>query len=62
METLGMFANFGFAALVAGYVLVRIEPALKELNKTVTLLSIVVARSSGLDYAQIRKDFDGNHC
>ena len=60
METLGMFANFGFAALVTGYILMRIEPALKELSKTVSLLSIVVAKSSGLDYVQIKKDFDGN--
>lgn len=61
METLSMFANFGFAALVTGYVLMRIEPALKELTKTVSLLSIVVAKSSGLDYVQIKKDFDGNN-
>jgi hypothetical protein len=57
MDNLQWLANFGFAAVVAGYVLMRLEPAIKELNKTVTLLTIVVARMSGQDYDTIRREF-----
>lgn len=57
MSDFQWLANFGFSAVVAMYVLVRIEPALKELTKTVSLLSVIVARSSGLDYDAIRRDF-----
>lgn len=54
-------ANFGFAAIVAFYVLARLEPSIKELTKTVTLLSIIVAKSSGLDYDQIKREYgNGN--
>lgn len=58
MEQFQWLANFGFAAVVAGYVLMRLEPAIKDLNKSVTLLSIIVARSSNLDYEAIKRDFN----
>ena len=58
MEQYQWLANFGFAAVVAFYVLARLEPAIKELNKTVGLLAIVVARSGGVDYDQTKREFE----
>ena len=52
-------SNYGFPAAFAIYLLIRIEPAIKELTKTVNLLSIVVARSNGDDIEQIKRDFGG---
>lgn len=52
-------ANFGFAAVVAFYVLARLEPALKELSRTVGLLSIIVAAIGGVDYEEAKKKFEG---
>jgi hypothetical protein len=48
-------ANFGFAAVVAFYLLIRLEPAIKELTKTVNLLAIVVAKSNGVDLDEVKK-------
>ena len=53
-------ANFGFAAVVAGYLLLRIEPAISRLDKSIRLLTIVVARSSGQDPDQVERDFMAN--
>jgi len=50
-------AQFGFAAVVAMYVLMRLEPTIKELDKTVRLLTIVVAKSSGLDVHEIERQY-----
>ena len=57
MESYQWLANFGFAAVVAMYVLIRLEPSIRELQKSVTLLTVVVARSSGIDYEKIKRDF-----
>ncbi|MTI82573.1 MAG: YvrJ family protein [Firmicutes bacterium] len=57
MQDVQWLANFGFAAVVAGYVLVRLEPALKDLNKSVNLLAIVVAKTNGVDYEEVKRDF-----
>ncbi|HWQ71816.1 MAG TPA: YvrJ family protein [Desulfitobacteriaceae bacterium] len=46
-------ANYGFPMIVAGYLLVRLEPVIRELQKSITSLTIVVARQSGMDMDEI---------
>jgi hypothetical protein len=55
LEQYQWLANFGFAAVVAGYVLMRIEPSIKELTKTVSVLTIVVAKLGDVGIAEVKK-------
>lgn len=55
MEQYQWLANFGFAAVVAFYVLVRLEPAIKELTRSVNLLTIVVAKSNNIDLEETKR-------
>ena len=50
-------SSYGFPSAIAIYLLIRIEPAIKELTKTVTLLSVVVAKTNGIDYDQVKRDY-----
>ena len=54
MQDYQWLMNFGFAAIVACYLLTRIEPSIKELTKTISLLTVVVARTSGIDIEELR--------
>ncbi|WP_243113786.1 YvrJ family protein [Desulfofundulus salinus] len=40
-EIFKLVANYGFPMVVAGYLLVRLEPLFKELQKSITLLTSV---------------------
>ncbi|MCG8514574.1 MAG: YvrJ family protein [Halanaerobiales bacterium] len=50
-------SSYGFPSAIAIYLLIRIEPAIKELTKTVTLLSVVVAKTNGIDYEKVKRDY-----
>jgi len=52
-------ANFGFAAVVAMYVLLRLESTIRELTKAVQKLTILVAKSTGQDIEQISAIVNG---
>lgn len=52
-ELFKLAGNYGFPMVVAGYLLVRLEPTIKELQKSITSLTIVVARQSGMDKDEI---------
>ena len=52
-------ANFGFAAVVAMYVLLRLESTIKELTKAVQRLTVLVAKSTGQDIEQISAIVNG---
>ncbi len=54
-EIMKLTSNYGFPMVVAGYLLVRLEPLIKELQKSITLLTIVVARQGGVDYEDARQ-------
>ena len=43
-EIVGVIANYGFPMVVAGYLLVRLESVIKDLQESVSLLTLVVAR------------------
>jgi hypothetical protein len=53
-------STVGFPIVVALYVLIRQEGVMKELKKSVDLLTIVVANSSGLSLDKIKKDYGKN--
>ncbi|WP_422880248.1 YvrJ family protein [Moorella sulfitireducens] len=59
-EMLKLAANYGFPMVIAFYVLARLEPVIKELQKSVTVLTVVVARQGGVDYEEARKLVEGN--
>lgn len=52
-ELFKLAGNYGFPMVVAGYLLVRLEPTIRELQKSITSLTIVVARQSGMDKDEI---------
>jgi hypothetical protein len=58
-EYMKLAANYGFPMVVAGYLLVRLEPLIKELQKSITLLTLVVARQSDIDVDKIQQIVDG---
>lgn len=58
-EYFKLAANYGFPMVVSGYLLVRLEPLIKELQKSVTLLTVVVARQGGVDYEDARQLVEG---
>ena len=58
-EIFKLAANYGFPMVVAGYLLIKIEPVMKDLQKSINSLTIVVARQSGLDTEEISKIISG---
>lgn len=58
-EIFKLAANYGFPMVVAGYLLIKIEPVMKDLQKSINSLTIVVARQSGLDAEEISKIISG---
>ena len=58
-DMLMLAANYGFPMVVAGYLLVRLEPVIKELQKSITSLTVVVARQSGMEYEEISEIING---
>ena len=49
-EVFSLIANYGFPMVVAGYLLVRLESVIKELQESVSLLALVVARQGGVSF------------
>ena len=47
--------------VVAFCFLIRLEPIIKELQKSVTVLTVVVARQSGVDYEEARRLVEGGY-
>ena len=60
-ELVKLAANYGFPMVVAGYLLVRLEPVIKELQKSISLLTIVVARQGEVDYEDAKRLVEGGN-
>lgn len=58
-ELLQTIGNYGFPMVIACYLLVRIEPVIKDLQRSVTLLTLVVARQSDIDLEHMKRIIDG---
>ena len=54
-EIAKLAANYGFPMIVAFYLLMRLEPLIRELQKTVNVLTVVVAKQGGVDIEEARK-------
>ncbi|MBS3969138.1 MAG: YvrJ family protein [Clostridia bacterium] len=54
-EFLFAVSNFGFPIVVATYLLIRIEPTLKNLQKSIALLTFVIAKQSEIDIRQAQQ-------
>ncbi len=54
-EVSTLISQLGFPIFVAVYLLVKLEPTLKGLQKTVIVLTIVLAKSNGVDYQEAKK-------
>ncbi len=50
-------ANFGFAAIIAVYALVRLEKTVQAMTRQLKLNTIILARITGQDYQQVERDF-----
>ena len=48
-------ARVGFPVFVALYVLMRLEPTIKGLEKTINVLTYVMAKSNGVDFEEAQK-------
>ena len=60
-EMFKLTANYGFPMVVAGYLLVRLEPVIKDLQKSITLLTMVVAKQSDVDYEDAKRLMEGGN-
>ena len=61
VAALGAFiSQVGFPIFVAVYVLMRLEPTINKLNDTVSVLTIITAKQSGVDYEQVIRNYRVN--
>ena len=60
METAIQLINaVGFPIFVAVYLLLRLEPTMKELQKTIAVLAIIIAKCNDIEYAEVRRMVGG---
>jgi hypothetical protein len=50
--------SVGFPIFVSVYILVRIEPVLFKINKTISVLTVVLAKSTGVNYEEAKRMCD----
>jgi len=48
-EIAELISTVGFPIFIAMYLLIRLEPIIKDLQKSVNILTIVVAKQAGVD-------------
>jgi len=54
MDIAVQFINaLGFPIFVAAYLLLRLSPIMRDLQKSLTVLAIIIARCNGVDYAEV---------
>ena len=55
MDIAVQFINaLGFPIFVAVYLLLRLSPIMRDLQKSLTVLAIIIARCNGIDYAEVQ--------
>jgi hypothetical protein len=54
MDTVEFIKALGFPIFVATYLLLRLAPIMRDLQKSLTVLAIIIARCNGVDYAEVQ--------
>lgn len=54
-------ANYGFPMVVAGYLLLRLEPTIRDLQRSINLLSLIIAKQSNIDLNEVG-DLINSYC
>jgi len=57
-EIANFIQSVGFPVFVASYVLVRLEPSINGLNKSVRLLSIIIAKQTGMSADEVEREYE----
>ncbi|MDO7788201.1 YvrJ family protein [Desulforamulus aquiferis] len=52
-DLLKLASNYGFPMVVAGYLLLRLEPTIRDLQKSINLLSLIIAKQSNIDLEEV---------
>ncbi len=58
-EILKLAVNYGFPMVVAGYLLIKIEPVMKDLQKSINSTDYCGCQASGLETEEISKIING---
>ena len=58
MNWVDVIKDLGFPIFVAGFVLIRLEPAIKRLDASIMALTIVAAKSNGMKNKDISEVID----
>jgi len=54
-ELFKLASNYGLPMVVAGYLLLRLEPTIRDLQKSINLLSIIIAKQSNMDIQEMNE-------
>lgn len=54
-ELFKLASNYGFPMVVAGYLLLRLEPTIRDLQKSINLLSLIIAKQSNMDIQEMNE-------
>lgn len=52
-ELFKLASNYGFPMVVAGYLLLRLEPTIRNLQKSINLLSLIIAKQNNIDLEEV---------
>lgn len=52
-ELFKLASNYGFPMVVAGYLLLRLEPTIRDLQRSINLLSLIIAKQSGIELDEL---------
>lgn len=54
-EIFKMVSNYGFPVVVAGYLLIRLEPIIKDLQRSIDMQTMIIAKYMDVDIEEIRR-------
>ncbi|GAB6181740.1 hypothetical protein JCM14036_30590 [Desulfotomaculum defluvii] len=54
-ELFKMISNYGFPVVVAGYLLIRLEPIIKDLQRSIDMQTLIIAKYMDVDIEEIRE-------
>ena len=52
-ELFKLASNYGFPMVIAGYLLLRLEPTIRDLQRSINLLSLIIAKQSGIELEEV---------